>query len=571
MLIIGKTELESESFRVGGAYSNTIARLFALPVVTDNNDPATIDVVTKGTEFKPYKGSKKVYWNRKFIGFFAVGNVAQEWDGGKYKTRFQLKQCEPSDVPEGEIPVYRWRYDLRALSEKFSETDGAKLEAGRTFDPFANSWKQPTNSVQTGSDDYNLRPSALAIKDGGTGASEASIALLNLGGLPSNSRGVPFGVAPLGADGKVPATFLPSGGGGGGSTVVYPIAINLGGTNATDAATARQNLGAIALTDLPPYPTLNSLNGVSNTTFNNAIAALIPTSAIGAASGVAPLGTDSRVPSANLPAYPTLSSLNGVSTTTFNSAIAGLIPTSAIGAASGVAPLGPDSRVPSANLPTPPTLSSLGGVASSLVGAASGIAPLGPDSRVPSANLPAPPTLSSLGGVASSLIGAANGVAPLGTSGRLSALYLPTNNAFTDANQTFTSAQNFANGISVKGGSPPDLTTGIWQSVDANGFPRIWIVNGSATTNNRVKSITIANNGNLQLRHHNDNLTDGNVLEHTASGNVLTNGTLRPGGGTSNFSGASFLPGAIYFRSDINMLVYSDGTSWRRMDNNAAV
>jgi hypothetical protein len=148
---------------------------------------------------------------------------------------------------------------------------------------------------------------------------------------------------------------------------------------------------------------------------------------------------------------------------------------------------------------------------------------------------------------------------------------MPTNVAYLDIAQTFTQAQLFNSGITVKGGSPPDLTTGIWQSVDANGFPRIWIVNGSASANNRVKSITIANNGNIQIRHHNDNLTDGNVLEHTASGNVLTNGTLRPGGGTSNFSGASFLPGAIYFRSDINMLVYSDGTNWRRMDTNAAV
>ena len=541
MLIIGKTKLDSESFRVRGSYSDTIARLFALPIAVENKIPVTIDVVAKGTDFKPYQGGKRVYWNKKLIGFFAVGNVAQEWDGGKYKTRFELRQCEPSDFPEDEIPLYKWRYDLRALAKKFPQTDGAKLEAGRTFDPFANSWKQSTNLTQTGGDDYNLRPRVLSIEEGGTNADQASIALLNLGGIPSSSRGIPFGVAPLGADGKVPLTFLPSMSGGGG-------------------------------------------DNVSTATFNAAIALLVPTSAIGAASGVAPLGSDSKVSSTYLPAPPTLASLNGVSTTTFSTAISALIPTSAIGAASGIAPLGSDSKVSSTYLPAPPTLASLNGVSTSTfssaiallvptsaIGAASGVAPLGSDSKVSLTYLPAYPTLASLNGVSTTQIGAASGIAPLGTNSKISALYMPTNVAYLDIAQTFTQAQLFNSGISVKGGSPPDLTTGIWQSVDANGFPRIWIVNASATTNNRVKSITIANNGNIQIRHHNDNLTDGNVLEHTASGNVLTNGTLRPGGGTSNFSGASFLPGAIYFRSDLNMLVYSDGTSWRRMDTNAAV
>lgn len=444
MLTIGKTKLDTESFRVRGSYSDTIARLFALPIAVENKVPVTIDVVTKGTDFKPYQGGKRVYWNEKLIGFFAVGNVAQEWDGGKYKTRFELRQCEASDFPEGEIPLYKWRYDLRALAERFPETDGAKLEAGRTFDPFANSWKQPTNLTQTGTgrDDYNLRPRVLSIEEGGTNADQASLALLNLGGIPSSSRGIPFGVAPLGADGKVPLTFLPpmSGGGGG--------------------------------------------DYVSTATFNTAISLLVPTSTIGAASGITPLGSDSKVPSTYLPAPPTLASLNGVST---------------------------------------------------------------------------------------ALIGAASGIAPLAANTKISAFYMPINNAYIDTAQTFTQAQSFTSGISVKGGNPPDLTTGIWQAVDANGFPRIWIVNSLASVNNRVKSITIATNGNIQIRHHNDNLTDGNVLEHTASGNILTNGTLRPGGGTSNFAGASFLPGAIFFRSDINMLVYSDGTSWRRMDTNAVV
>lgn len=55
----------------------------------------------------------------------------------------------------------------------------------------------------------------------------------------------------------------------------------------------------------------------------------------GVASGVAPLGADSKVPAANLPTVD----------------LSGLIPLAQKGAASGVAPLGTDKKVPAVNLP----------------------------------------------------------------------------------------------------------------------------------------------------------------------------------------------------------------------------
>ena len=335
-----------------------------------------------------------------------------------------------------------------------------------------------------------------------------------------------------------PSPVPPSGGGGG--SVVFPIKILQGGTDAGTAQQALLNLGAVALAskgvpggiagldggaivpfaNLPPYPTLDSLGA-------------IPVSQKGAVNGIAPLDSNSLVPVANLPPYPTLNSLNGVSINSFNTAINSLVPITAIGAINGVAPLNSAGTVPFSFLPPYPTLASLGALAASSRGAANGVAPLDVQSQLPAGNLPATIPVENL----------------------------PLNTAFP-----------FTAGASFRGGASPANNLDLVQAgVDANGLPRYWLVNASAPANSRIKSITVANNGNVQIRHHNDDLSDGNVLEHTASGNVLTNGTLRPGGGTTNFTGATFVPGALFYRSDLGMLVYSDGTNWRRMDTNATV
>lgn len=123
--------------------------------------------------------------------------------------------------------------------------------------------------------------------------------------------------------------------------------------------------------------------------------------------------------------------------------------------------------------------------------------------------------------------------------------------AYLNKAETFTALQDFGAGATFKGGGIPPVTTTMTQEgVDASGNPRVWLVNAAASTGNRLKSITVASNGNVQIRHHADDGTDGNVLEHTASGNVLTNGTVRPGNGGTSFTGASFVYGSTYYRTD---------------------
>lgn len=380
--------------------------------------------------------------------------------------------------------------------------------------------------------------------------------------------------------------------------ITFPIKIEQGGTEATTSQQALANLGAIAIAskgvpggvapldggalipsiNLPPYPTLSSLGGVASTS-------------IGVANGIAPLDSNARVPAANLPAFQSPLTLplaiaqggTGAATASAGLTALGGIATSQRGVANGVAPLDASSLVPSANLPPYPTLASLGALAASSRGAANGVAPLGADSLVPAVNLPAfqsplsfPLTiaqggtnatsasaaLTNLGAMAANSRNTANGVAPLDANSLIPISNIPLNSPFP-----------FTNGASFRGGANPAITPTLVQvSVDSSGLPRYWLVNANAPANSRIKSITVANNGNVQIRHHNDDLSDGNVLEHTASGNVLTNGTLRPGSGAAVFTGASFVPGAIYFRTDISSagtgtLTYSDGTNWMRVSN----
>lgn len=256
---------------------------------------------------------------------------------------------------------------------------------------------------------------------------------------------------------QAPSPIVPPSGGGG--SVVFPITVAQGGSGVDNAVAALEVFGGIA----------KNTKGVPN--------------------GVAPLDGAALVPSLNLPPYPTLTSLGGVSTTTFDNAIALKLDASARNAANGVA------------------------------------------------------------GLNANLLLALNQI-PLGQ-------FFP-----------------FTAGASFRGGGVPSVETTLVQAgVDGSGNPRLWLVNASAPAGNRLKSITIAANGNIQFRHHADNGTDGNVLEHTATGNALTNGTYRPGSGNTSFTGATFVPGAIYFRTDVTgdsntgCLTYSDGTTWRRVSD----
>lgn len=124
----------------------------------------------------------------------------------------------------------------------------------------------------------------------------------------------------------------------------------------------------------------------------------------------------------------------------------GAVALAAVSQPGGVASLGLDGKVPSAQLPAAPTLSSLGGVASSTVGQPNGIAQLGQDGKVLGTQLPAAPTLSSLGGVASTEKGAVNGVATLGADGKLTSGQVP---AYPVASTTVAGVVKVGSGLAV--------------------------------------------------------------------------------------------------------------------------
>lgn len=105
-------------------------------------------------------------------------------------------------------------------------------------------------------------------------------------------------------------------------------------------------------------------------------------------------------------------SVNGkTGTVVLNSGDVGAVPTTAVGAASGVASLDSGSKIPSGQLPD----QSATYVATSRIGAASGVASLDSGSKIPSGQIP---SLSSTY-VATSTLGAASGTATLDSSGKV--------------------------------------------------------------------------------------------------------------------------------------------------------
>ena len=441
----------------------------------------------------------------------------------------------------------------------------------------------------------------LSLIEGGHGAVTAAGARANLGAvgfadIPASSPPGAIGVtvAPLGANLLVPSAFLPayptltSLSAVSTSTYTAVLALKLD-ASARSAVNGIAPLGADGLVPfafLPAYPTLTSLSAVSTSTYTAGLALKLDTSARSAVNGIAPLGADGLVPFAFLPAYPTLASLSAVSTSTYTAGLALKLDTSARNSANGVAGLDPNSLIPVGQIPLSLQFQLLARTASVAVDFNTVSANHGGvryfDNNVVNPNAPAIGTngtllqFESLFGVSSNLWKAQTFIAHNGRRSDRSQ-----NNgvwggwserAYLSGVQPFSTMQEFSTGARFRAGGIPAVTTTMTQAgVDASGNPRYWLVNATAATGNRLKSITISTNGNIQFRHHADDGTDGNVLEHTASGNVLTNGTVRCGGGTTHFTGASFVPGALYFRSDLGMLLFSDGTNWRRMDNNAIV
>ena len=158
-------------------------------------------------------------------------------------------------------------------------------------------------------------------------------------------------------------------------TQEYRIPASGTGTSTTDALTDMFTNTGGTFTGTPEINTtyyLSTDNMIVReteiSTLNGYVGSMIMASAIpinekGAANGVASLGADGKVPSAQLPSLD-------------------YIPTVQKGEANGVASLGSDGKVPSTQLP------SLDYVPTSQKGTAGGVASLGEDGKVPSAQLP---------------------------------------------------------------------------------------------------------------------------------------------------------------------------------------
>jgi hypothetical protein len=422
-----------------------------------------------------------------------------------------------------------------AISQNYKATDGAILAANREVDPFADSWKaNGSRATASSSSGGGSTISILSIARGGTNADNAQTALENLGGIPLVTKGLPGGVAPLGADGKVPAVFLPAGGGGTGGIPTTE-------KGAAGGVAPLDGTAKVPFANLPTYPTLASLSGLSS-------------AEKGAAGGVAQLDGTAKVPFANLPDYPTLSSLGGLAA-------------NLVGANNGVAPLNATGKVAASYLPDYPTLSSLGGLAANLVGANSGVAPLNATGKVAASYLPDYPTLSSLGGLAANLVGANSGVAPLNSTGKVATTYLPTNVSYLNVAQTTTAIQEFNGGLFATN------SAGI-TSVQNAGLTRssFYFSNPSQAGGQRQSKINYASNGNIQIQILGDDAsTVAYQWEFTASGNMLVPGVMRFQSYSSNPTGASFVPGGVYYNSALGTLGVSNGTNWLRVTLGAII
>ncbi|QAX93274.1 tail fiber protein [Streptomyces phage Vash] len=155
-----------------------------------------------------------------------------------------------------------------------------------------------------------------------------------------------------------------------------------GATGATGSTGAQGAAGAPGV--------VQSVNGKSaaSVTLNASDVGAVPTTEKGAANGVATLGSDGKVPSAQLPASSGGGAVSSVNTKTGDVVLVasdvGAVATTALGAASGVATLDASSKVPTAQIPS---LTSTY-VAVSTRGVANGVATLDASGDVPIAQIP---------------------------------------------------------------------------------------------------------------------------------------------------------------------------------------
>lgn len=114
--------------------------------------------------------------------------------------------------------------------------------------------------------------------------------MLKLTKRPINLKaGQANGLATLGNDGKVPTAQLPPA-----TAITFPIAVADGGTGATNPADARSNLGTASVNDA-------RFTDQRTPTDGSVTLAKLAAGVAGQANGLATLGSDGKVPTAQLP------------------------------------------------------------------------------------------------------------------------------------------------------------------------------------------------------------------------------------------------------------------------------
>ena len=292
----------------------------------------------------------------------------------------------------------------------------------------------------------------------------AGVALGNLGGISLSMIGAPSGVAGLDANRLVPAAQVPFGSvaktvADGGILAATALTANAAVPSSmigVASGVASLNGSKLLSTSQIPFGTAAGTvadGGALAATSATADAA-ISKSLIGAASGVAALGANKLLSSTEIPfgiAAGTVADGGALAATlaTANAAI----PSSLIGAASGLAALGSNKLLTASEIPfgtAAGTVADGGALAatlatanaaipSSLIGAASGLAALGSNKLLTASEIPfgtAAGTVADGGALAatlatanaaipSSLIGAASGLAALGSNKLLTASEIP--------------------------------------------------------------------------------------------------------------------------------------------------
>ncbi len=426
----------------------------------------------------------------------------------------------------------------------------------------------------------------------------ASIALGNLGGIPSSMIGAPSGVAGLDANRLVPTAQIPFGSvaktvADGGILAATALTANAAvPTNMIGVASGVASLNGSKLLTASQIPFGIAAGtvadgGVLAATSATASAA-IPSSLIGAASGVAALGSNKLLTASEIPfgtAAGTVADGGALAATSATASAA--IPSSLIGAASGVAALGANKLLSSTEIPfgtAAGTVADGGALAviaamanaaipSSLIGAASGVAALGSNKLLTVSQIPfgtvsgtvadggtlAATFATANAAIPSSLIGAASGVAALGTTKLLTASEIP----FGTAAGTVADGGALAATSATASAAIPSSLIGAASGVAALGATKLLttseipfgtaagtVADGgalaviAAMANAAIPSSLIGAASGVAALGSNKLLTVSEIPFGTVSGTVADGGTLAATSVTANAAIPSSLIGA---------------------------